>query len=68
MSVNEIINEYNIIPELVLICVETTSGDCIYCGPRCDYKPKRNYKIAAIYPEAYGKYYGQHGITIQVFD
>jgi len=66
MTVNDIIFEYNIIPELVLICIETTSGKVIYCGERCEYKPERNYKIRALYPEGYGKYCGRHGITILV--
>ena len=66
MTVNDILFEYLLIPELTLICIETTSGNVIYCGERCEYKPEQNYKIRAIFPESYGKYYGRHGITILV--
>ena len=59
-------NDY-IIPEETLICIEDLSGDCKYCGPRCDYEPERDYKIKNMYPEAYGKYYDSHGITILVY-
>ena len=67
MTVNEMIDEC-IIPECTLICIENISGECKYCGPRCDYTPERDYRIYNIYPEAYGKYYGQHGITILIAD
>ena len=65
MTVKDMLDEV-IIPECTLICIEDTSGTCYYCGPRCDYKPDRDYKIYNIFPEAYGKYNGQHGITILI--
>lgn len=67
MTVNELIDSY-VIPECTLICIESCSGECIYCGPRCDYSPKRDYRIHNIFPEAYGKYYHRHGITILIAD
>ena len=66
MTVNELINDYNLIPELTLICVESLSGECFFCGQRGEYKPERDYKIRALIPESYGKYYGSYGITILV--
>ncbi len=65
MTIRDLLDEA-IIPECTLICIEDTSGDCKFCGPRCDYKPKQDYIVRAIYPEAYGKFYGQHGLTILV--
>ena len=67
MTVNNLLFDDYIIPEETLICIEDLAGDCKYCGPRCDYEPERNYKIKNIFPEAYGKYYGSHGITILVY-
>lgn len=65
MTVNELIDSC-IIPEDTLICVEDVSGECFYCGPRCDYKHERDYKVRNIFPESYGKYHHRHGITILI--
>lgn len=57
-----------------LVCIEDYKTDkCIFCCPlgditMGDIKPYRNYTVMSVYPEAYGKYYGFHGITIRVME
>ena len=67
MTLKEIL-ESDIIPELTLICLEDSSGNCLYCGQRNGYTPERDYKIQYMITEAYGKFCGMHGITFVVSD
>lgn len=52
-----------------LVSIEEESGEVHFCcnfGDLTigDLKPIRDRTVKTIYPEAYGKYYGWHGITI----
>lgn len=65
ISISELLN---IIPEEVLICVQSHNEDILFCGARQDFNANsiNALIVTQIYPESYGSYHGFHGITIEI--